>query len=259
MIVVLASMAVAQDEAVKVTEADFGVYEKLRYASILTQERRSQTPDKAKQAAIKAPWEQELKSANWTEERFGAVDSAVGDAVTALADQEKGGEEAAAAKETLDGLDKTTVATVKAHRKEHTDDQELRKKAREQVRQEADAERRGPAPDPKALEGKWVLDLDATVGLLAPGAGADVTKEIREKMKTTMGEASYTFGPGDKIISNIVQQDKKRTDEGTYRLDGSKIFFKANGRQREESMDAGMKDGKLRLGMMGFYSVFRKE
>ena len=255
----LTSPAAAQDGAVKVTEADFAAYEKLRYASIVNEERRPFARDDAKKAAIKAEWEAALKTAGWSEDRFREIGSAVDDAANALNDVDKGGEDAAAGKETLASLDKTTVATVQAHRKEHIADEDLRKKAREQVRGEADAERRGAAPDPKALEGKWVFDLDATVASMMPGADAELAKDLRAKMGETMSEATYTFGPGDKIVSTIVQKGTKRTDEGTYRLDGNKLYFKAAGRQRENFLDVGMKDGKLRIGMMGMYSVFKKE
>lgn len=56
-------------------------------------------------------------------------------------------------------------------------------------------------------------------------------------------------------------QGYPETQERRYRLDGSKLVIIApmSSRDREDTVDVGMKDGHLLVGMMGMSSVFRRE
>ncbi|MGD0463119.1 MAG: hypothetical protein ABSB74_11595 [Tepidisphaeraceae bacterium] len=250
--------AVAQDQPVKVNEADFKTYEQLRSADALARYKLMFNPDDVKKAAINAQWADALKTADWTQQRYDDTNSAVRDIISALKDLDKGGDDAENAKQTLAAADQTTVETVKAHLKEHLSDTELAQKAAAQVRDEADAELRGAAPDAKTLEGQWVMDIDATIDLLLKDLDAATKEKVAKQMRDNTPKATYTFGPDDHFLVTTEQNGATRTDEGTYRLEGAKIFFKGRNSKQEESLSIGIKDGQLRMGTMGAYSVFKK-
>lgn len=250
--------AMAQDQPVKVNEADFKTLEQLRSADALARYKLMFRPDDQKKAAINAKWAEALKTADWTEERYSDTNSAVRDIINALKDLEKGGDDAENAKQTLAAADQTTVETVKAHLKEHLSDTELMQKAAAEVREESDAELRGPAPDAKALAGQWAIDIDATIELLLKDMDAATKEKLAKQMRDQTPKATYTFGPDDHFSVTTEQNGATRTDEGTYRLEGAKIFFKSKNSKQEASLSIGIRDGQLRMGMMGAYSVFKK-
>ena len=190
-----ASWAMGQ-EGVKVNEADFASFQKLRYEAVMKESRSMFAHEEKQKAEVKAKWEAALKDAGWNEEKYQSIRDAVEQTAQALTDTAKGGEDADNAKETLYSQDKTTIETVKAHLKEYGSDSDLRQKAEKQVREEAEAEKRGAPVEAKALEGKWVFDLDATAELNAQGMGEDAKKAIREAMGKAMTGASLHVRPG---------------------------------------------------------------
>lgn len=245
--------------APKVTEADFPVYYKLAGAQARAEEQQTFAHDQTKRDAITAEWNKALADAGWTQERFDSVNEAVGMAAGSLQQLEAGGEEAENAKSELAEQNSTTIATVKAHRKELAVD--LRIKAAEDIRNEQAAARRGTPPTPSQLAGTWVLDIDATIDAAVRELPDSVKPEVREKVRRETPAATYTFGPGN-TIKTVIRRPGSTVDEtstGTYRLDGSKIYFQAQGRKGEDSLEIGMKNDQLRLGFMGVYSVLKRE
>lgn len=241
--------------AVKVTESDLATLQKIRYAKALAGARRLYARgDKAKLAAAEAEAKGAAQAAGWSDERFGQVNDAVG-ALQGVLEQIKRGE---VAESDLDSQleeppDPVTVATVRAHLDELS--QGLSQKAEQQVRAEAEAERRGAPPTAAQLQGTWTIDFDATVELIGGSliAGEERAKLIR-KMRDATGEASYTFGPG----SAVVTRSKRGEEKGTYRVEGSQIFFRNPATKREEKLDVGMRNGKLQMGMGVGLTVFSR-
>ena len=243
----------AQDEGpVQFTEADYAAYSTLRLAKAVSDEKGMFAHDKAKRAAIAEEFAKACIGAGWTAERFEQVDDAVGSALSALDDPENAEED----------VSKTTLATVKAHRADLTNYDGLRQHAREIVQEQAMADRRGAPPTPAQLAGTWVMDMDLTVASMTEGMGEDLKKSAREGLSKNLLAARYTFGPGDRLASTIQRPGPvMETQEGTYRLEGSTLFIKARmgTRNREDKVAVGIKDGHLRIGMMGVFSVFRRE
>ena len=221
---------------IEFTEADYPAYSTLRFAKAVAEEKRMFAHDKAKQAAIAADFAKACAEVGWTKERFEQVDDAVSAALNALRDPENAGDE----------VSKTTLATVKAHQKELADYAELRKRARDLVQEQAMAAKRGAPPTPAQLAGKWVFDMDLTVAGMTEGMGDELKKSVRDSLSKTLIAASYTFGPGDRLVATNQRLGMApETQEGN--------------REREDKLNIGIKDGYLRIGMMGFFSVFRRE
>ncbi len=251
--VAFATTVRAQDEGtVQFKEADYADYAKLRLANAVASEQRMFAHDKTKQAAIDAEFTRACAGAGWTRERFEAVDEAVGLALSAIDDPESAGED----------VSPTTLATVKAHLSELKDSDGLQKQARDLVQAEAQAAKRGTPPTAAQLSGRWVWDAELTVASMAEGMGDELKQTMRDQLSKTLVAASYTFGPGDRIVAvNQRPGAAPETEEGRYRLEGSKlvIIARMGSRDREHPVDVGLKDGHLLIGMMGIYSVFRRE
>jgi hypothetical protein len=248
-----AGTASADEEGpVQFKEADYAAYSTLRFAKAVAEEKRMFAHDKAKQAAIAAEFAKACAEIGWTTERFEQVDDAVSAALSALGDPENAGDE----------VSKTTLATVKAHQKELADYDGLRKRARDLMQEQAMAAKRGAPPTPAQLAGKWVWDMDLTIASMTEGMGDELKTSMRDQLSKTLVASSYTFGPGDRLVA-ITQRPglAAETQEGTYRLEGSTLTVKAlmGKRQREDQLSIGIKDGYLRIGMMGMFSVFRRE
>ena len=245
--------ATAEEEGTtQFTEADYAAYSTLRLAKAVTDEKEMFAHSKEKQAALKAEFAKACADASWTKERFEQIDEAVGTALSALGDPENAGEE----------ISKTTLSTVKAHQKELADYDGLRQRAREIVQEEALAARRGAPPTPAQLAGTWVMDMDLTVAGMTEGMGDDLKKSARDGLSQNLLAARYTFGPGDRLVATITRPGPLvEKQEGTYRLEGSTLFITARmgSRNREDKVAIGIKDGGLRIGMMGVFTIFRRE
>lgn len=253
--------AMAQDLAVKVTESDFNTYYKLRYSEELFRTREMFAHgDGAKKKFDIDEFDKAIADSGWTREKYEGVSTALGDASQALG-MMKDPEQIDAAKETLASLDKVTVETAKTHQKEIDDGEPLRQRAMKQIQADADAAVRGENLTTDKLEGKWLSDIEATVELNTQKfGGEELKKTMRESLLQTMPEATYVFGPGDKMESIVKRGDGTiQNSKGTYRIDGDTLFLKAEGRRREYDIKAGIKDGTLRLGMMGAYTVLKRE
>jgi hypothetical protein len=252
MIVAGAGTARAQEEIVQFRESDYAAYAKLRLAKAVAEEEGMFAHDQVKRAAIDARFAIACADAGWTKERFEEIDSAVGSALSAIGDPENAGEE----------ISPTTLATVKAHQKELADNDGLRQRARNLVQEQALAAKRGVPPTHAQLAGHWVWDIELTIASMAEGLGDDLKQTMRDQLSKTLVAASYTFGPGDRLVAvNQRPGAAPETQTGTYRLDGSKltVIAKMGSRDRKDQVDVGIKDGNLRIGMMGMYSVFRRE
>lgn len=86
---------------------------------------------------------------------------------------------------------------------------------------------------------------------------------IRLMVGVALTGATYTFGPGDKLVA-VCQRPNlpPETVEGTYRLEGAKMKVRTaskSGGSREDVLDVGIRDGQLRVGMLGIFSVYRRQ
>ncbi len=249
-----AGRAAADDDGpVEFTEGQYAAYSTLRLANAVVEEKRMFAhSDKAKKDAIAAEFAKACADVGWTKDRFEKVDEAVGSALSALDDPENAGDE----------VTKTTLATVKAHREELANTDALRQRARQVMQEQELVAKRGAPPTPAQLAGTWVFDFDATVDAMAAGMGEDLKKSARDGLAKSMTAATYTFGPGDRLVATVERPGvPPETQEGTYGLNGSTLTVKARmgSRVREDNLSIGIKDGTLRIGMMGFYSVFRRK
>jgi hypothetical protein len=238
----------------RLIEADYANFTKLRLAKAVVEEKSMFAHgNKEKQAAIDAQFNKVLAETGWTKERFGEVDDAVGSILTVLGDPEQ---------EMDPELDKTTIATVKAHRKELEDYGGLQQRARQQFQEEQLLERRGRAPTVAEITGKWVLNVELSVASISDGTPDELTKKLADEYRKNLTVATYTFGPGNTMVA-INQRPglPPETSQGTFRLEGSTLFIKAKmgTRDREDGVDIGIKDGRLYIGMMGVYSVFERK
>jgi hypothetical protein len=238
----------------RLTEADYSNFTKLRLAKAVVGEKSMFAHgNKEKQAAIDAQLAKVLAETGWTKERFEQVNDAVDSVVSALGDPEQ----------PMDlEMDQTTIATVKAHRKELEDYDGLQQRARQQVRDEQVLARRGPPPTAAEIAGKWVLNVELSVASISDGTPDELTKKLADEYRKNLTVATYTFGPGNTMVA-INQRPGRppETTQGTYRLEGSTLFIKAKmgARDREDGVDIGIKDGRLYIGMMGVYSVFERQ
>jgi hypothetical protein len=241
----------------KVGEADYATFAKLRYAVELadakTQVARN---DPAKLAAVKDDLKKAFADSGWSQDRFAEISEALLGAANRLSllDSEDA-EEAGYAREELELMDPVTVATARAHAAELNDGSVVSDKAMRQARADAQKDLRGPAPAPAQLNGRWDFNLEATVELNASGLGPETKKKMRDGMAKTMSYASYIFGPGGAVeVLTRTAEGPLRSDKTTFRISDGKIFFKTG--KSEVDLDIGMKDGQLRIGTMGIYSVF---
>jgi hypothetical protein len=238
----------------RLTEADYAAFTKLRLAKAVVEEKSMFAHgNKEKQAAIDAQLTKVLAETGWTKERFEQVNDAVDSVVSALSDPEQ----------PMDPeMDQTTIATVKAHRKELEDYNGLTKRAQQQIQEEQILAKRGPPPTAAEIAGKWVLNVELSVASISDGTPDELTKKLADEYRKNLTVATYTFGPGD-MISAINQRPGRppETTQGTYRLEGSTLLIKAKmgTRDREDKVDVGIKDGRLYIGMMGAYSVFERQ
>jgi hypothetical protein len=238
----------------RLTEANYANFTKLRLAKAVVEEKSMFAHgDKEKQAAIDAQMSKVLAETGWTKERFEQVDDAVGSILGVLSDPEQ---------EMDPELDKTTIATVKAHRKDLQDYDGLQQRARQQVREEQILARRGRPPTTAEITGKWVLNVDLSVASITQGLPDEVTKNAAEEYRKNLTVATYTFGPGDTIVAiNQRPGVPPETSQGAFRLEGSTLVIKTKRgtHDREDKVDVGFKDGRLYIGMMEVYSVFERQ
>lgn len=257
-LVALAMPAFAQDYAgVKVSEADYAAYQKIRYAQALAEKRAMY--DRANKAKYDAEKKAAVQSAGWTQERFGQVEGALGE----LRGNEPPGGDGQNEKDwkaLLSGYDQTTVATYRAHSAElRHDDTDARAEA--EVRKERAEAQAGDAPTAAALQGTWIADIDATLDrMLGGNAGGELKEKMRKQVGASMEGNSYQFGPGDAIVATAKGPDGKvRVDKGTFRLDGRTVYFRSPGSKAEQSLQAGFSGGRLLLGVGMMSVVYRKK
>jgi hypothetical protein len=246
--------------ATAVSESDLKKYQELEYAKAVREAWKMYArADKAKQAAADAEYARVRSAAGWTDERYGAIDEAIGEVLSALSSAKSGDITADELKSTLAECDPVTVAAVKAHFDElNTPNNSER--AEKQVRDAIAEERAGAVPTPAQLAGKWVFDADATVKDALGGLGSpEDTAKLKADMIARAGNPWYVFGPGNQIESHSKGTSGGEVIfRGTFRIEGHKMFFKAENQKREESLQAGIRDGKLLLGMFGINSVFTR-
>jgi hypothetical protein len=255
MVLVLGAVARADESNLgRLRESDYPTFCKLRLARAVAEEKGMFAHgNKAKQAAIEAQAAKALAEVGWSEERFGAVSAAVDSVLNNLADPEQ---------ELDPEIDKTTIATVKAHRQELQDTNALQQRARQIMVDEQTLERRGRAPTAAELNGKWVMNFDRTVASIADGMPAEIVKNAGDELRKHLTGATYTFGAGNTITAvNERPGVPPETSQGFYRLEGNTlvIIMKMGSRNREDKIDIGIKEGRLMIGMMGAYSVFERQ
>jgi hypothetical protein len=250
----------AQDApTLKVTESDYAVFANLRYANTLSRTRLSFAhSDDAKKAFAEKELQKAYEEAGWTPERYQEVNDALMAVPQFITSLDSGDpEEVSWAKESLSAMDPATVATSKAHARELNDSSALETKAMAEMQNDVLREKRGDIPTAAQIQGHWVADLEATAKLNADGLGADFEKKMLDSLKKNVYSASYTFGPGNKVETVTHQANgKTQTDKTTFRIADDKIWFKAG--SSEVSLEIGLKDGVLRIGMMGVYTLFNK-
>ena len=248
-----AANARAQESGpVQVRESDYPAYAKLRLAKAVAEEKEMFAHDRVKRAAIESEFARACTDLGWTADRYGEADGAVGSALSAIDDPENAGEE----------ISPVTLATVKAHLAELKDADGLRQRARELMQEQLRAAARGATPTQAQLAGRWVWDIELTVAGMAEGMGDELKQTMREQLSKTLLASTYTFGPGDRLVAVIQRPGQApETQQGTYRLNGYKltVVTKMGSRERADDVDVGLKDGHLLVGMMGMYSVFRRE
>jgi hypothetical protein len=151
-------------------------------------------------------------------------------------------------KSAMSESDPATVATARAHYEEMQTVRDS-ERAEKQVREELEQARRGEIPTAAQLQGTWVFDLDGTIDAMGELFPIPDREKFKADLAGKIGMSSYTFGPGDQIVSRATGPDgKERADTGVYRLDGYKIFFKSPGGKREQQMEIGLRHGKLQMG-----------
>lgn len=236
----------------KVTEADYATYSKLRFEDAVFDEHKLRTRDPKMSKKVEATRDKAWKDSGWDRTKFDSVRGVI-DEVLSLLEQEKG-EGAEDARASLKEKDATTVATVRAHAKEIADYEELRKKVEARFKEDLVL----PAPDPKDVDGTWTLDLEKTVDRMSGGVlkGEDRAK-MMDKLK---GDTSaYTFSGGKSFVLVEEHAGKKSEIKGTYRVEGRKIFLKDEKRDKEKALDLGWDDGCLVVGSGFAQGVFTKK
>jgi len=241
--------------AAKVTDADFKAYRSVRYAEALREARKMfARGDATKIAAAELLPGAALRDAGWTKERFDQVEEAIGGIESALRSAKDGEITAEDLASQLAEYDPTAVATVKKHWTD-PDQPSDSQRAEKQVRDEIEAERAGVPPTVGQLAGTWVFDADATVEAMLGGPADDEGKKMAAEIAAKVGKPSYTFGPGDRVeVRSKGPDGQEKIETCTFALDGRTIHFKSEGRKREETLEAGLREGKLVLGT-GFGKV----
>ncbi len=245
----LAGSASPARAAAAVSEADYQTLRRLDYAGALCKARKmwargDATKIAAAEAELKSTWQE----SGWTRDQYTSISDAFGDVLGNLRSLKNGDMTEEDFKSTLSECDPITVATVRAHFEEY---EKLRDadQAEKQVRAELEQARRGEVPTSAQLEGTWVLDLDGTIDAMNEQFPIPDREKFKADLAGKIGMSSYTFGPGDQIVSRVNGPDgKERADTGVYRLDGHSIFFKSPGGKREQQMDVGLRKGKLQMG-----------
>jgi hypothetical protein len=235
--------------ATAVSEADYQTLRRLDYAGALCKARKMYARgDATKIAAAEAELKKTWQESGWTRDQYSSASDAFGEVLGNLRSVKNGDMTEEDFKSTLSECDPTTVATVRAHSAEY---ENLRDsdQAEKQVREELEQARRGDVPTGAQLEGTWVLDLDGTIDAMSEQFPVPDREKFKADLTPKIGSSSYTFGPGNQIVSRVTGPDgKERADTGVYRLDGHKIFFKSPGGKREQQMDIGLRKGKLQMG-----------
>jgi hypothetical protein len=260
LLVTLLGAAFAQDvPTTRVSEADFATFAKLRYAVELA-DAKSQVArnDPAKLAVVRDDLKKAFAESGWSQDRFADVSEALlgaANRLSLLGSSEA--DEAGYAREELAQMDPVTVVTARAHAAELNDSATVSDEAMRRARDDAQKDLRGHEPTLVQLQGRWDFDLDATVELNAKGLGTDTKKKMRDSMAKTMSSALYIFGPGSAVeVLTRTAEGPMRSEKTTFRITEGKIYFKTG--KSEVDLDIGLKDGQLRIGTMGIYSVFDK-
>lgn len=243
-----------------VSESDLKKYQDFEFArEVRAAWQMFARADKAKQAAADAELARARAATGWTDEQHGSVDEAIGEVQSALNSARDGEISADELKSALKEYNPVTVATVKAHL-EDLNNANYTARAERYVRDAIAEERAGAVPTPAQLAGKWVFDADATVkDALGSLASSEDGAKMQADMIARAGNPWYVFGPGNQIESHSKGTSGGEVIfHGTYRIEGHKMFFKAESQKREESLQAGIRDGKLLLGMFGINTVFTR-
>lgn len=243
----------------KITEADYATYRKLEDARALAESRS--VFDARNAAKHRADVERAFKAAGWTEQRFDEVGAELSSVGGTLYDAREGSLAPEDVKEMLAGHDPVTIATARAHAEEIVRGTDASQRADEQVRRELSDAAAGKPPTAAQLAGTWVPDVEATFrGMLGDLAEGPMMTEGKKQLEKDLAGTSYVFGPGDVIVSTAAGADGKlQVSRGTFRLDGHRIWFRAGGSKREYKLDAGLRDGRLVLGLGMTSVVYRRK
>jgi hypothetical protein len=260
-VIVVVAAAAPGVAATAVSESDYQKLRSLQYGEEVRDAwRMLSRANPQRVAAAEAEFERVKAASGWTDERREEIEMAIEEVRYALRSAKDGEISAAELKETLAQCDPATVATVKAHLEEiETGNDSQRAEAF--VREEIARERAGAVPTPAQLEGKWTFDPEATVTEMLGGlVDAETRASLKAQIEEKTGRPSYTFGPGMSVEVRTKGPDGAETvQRAHYRIDGHTLYFKGDGRDREEKLQVGMRDGKLLLGMMNMMSVFARE
>ena len=248
-ITLLAGAGFQARAATAVSEADYQTLRRLDYAEALFKARKMWARgDATKIAAADAELKKTWQESGWTREQYSLASDAFGEVLGNLRSVKNGDMTEDDFKSTLSECDPITVATVRAHFEEY---EKLRdsERAEKQVREELEEARRGDVPTEAQLQGSWVFDVDGTIDAMSELFPVPDREKFKADLAGKIGSPSYTFGPGNQIVSRMTGSDgKERADTGVYRLDGHKIFFKGPGGTREQSLEVGLRKGKLQMG-----------
>ena len=232
-----------------VTEADYQTLRRMEYAEALCKARKMWARgDAEKIAAAEAGLKKSWQESGWTREHFDEVSDALGMVTGAIRSLKNGESTQADFDATVTESDPVTVATARAHFDEMENARDA-DKAEKQVRDELEAARRGDIPTEAQLQGTWVFDIDGTFDAMSEMMPLPDREKFKADLAAKIGTPSYTFGPGDRVVSRATGLDgKERADTGAYRLDGHTIFFKSPGSAREQHLEIGLRRGKLQMG-----------
>jgi len=246
--------------ATAVSESDYQMLRRLDYAEALGKARKMYARgDVAKVAAAEAGLKQTWQESGWTRDHYSEVNDALGEIWSNLRAVKNGDLTEADFKSSLSECDPATLATARAHFAEQEGIRDS-DRAEKQVREEFEQARRGDAPTEARLQGTWVLDLDGTFDVMSELFPLPDRGKFKADLAAKIGSSSYTFGPGDQIVSRVTGPDgKERVDTGVYRIDGYKVFFRGPGAKREQSLDVGLRKGKLQMGTGFGVVVFARQ
>lgn len=234
--------AAEEESDVVVTDADFKAWMKLEYEYNLRNARIDY--DSANESKHEAAWQQALRASGMTEERREDIDRALSTIVDAL----EGADDGSVSKDDLDSYLKdfkpATVATARRHRAELRGDRG-QAKADAQAQKEFRDARRGAQVKAADIQGKWVVDAEATMRAMLGGmADAPGMEAVKKDLEKTLEGNSYEF-KGDQVIATGVSNGKKSVSRGTFRIEGNDLVVDGVG----SSLEIGMKDGRLVLGV----------